>query len=305
MIGVLTQMAALMACGVAWRIFRPMAIEADTCRRSLTALVYILLLPALVLDVLWQAPLGLDSARIAVSAASGIVGTMLLAWIIYRFLLRSPGPTSAALILAASFPNATYLGLPLLEQLLGPEARSIAIQYDLFASTPLLLTLGMIIAAAYGSKSDKDSLLSGLFKVPALWAAIVAVGLNTAEVPQPVWLDEWLGMLAVGVVPLMLISLGMSLQWATWQPRTLHLLLPAIALQLLVMPFIVIAVANGIGLQGITLTGVILEAALPTMVIGLVVCDRFDLNTSLYALTVTITTALSLFTIPFWLNWAT
>jgi len=304
MLFVLTQMAALIACGVGWRLLQPMGIDADSCRRALTALVYMLLLPALVLDVLWQAPLGLDSLRISLSAASGVISCMLLAWLTYRYLIHSPATTSGALILASSFPNATYMGLPMLEQLLGPELRSVAIQYDLFACTPLVLTLGVALAAAHGGQETKHNPLRDLLRVPPLWAAIIGVALNVADVAQPLWLDQWLGQMGATVVPLMLISLGMSLQWHSWQRNTLPLLLPVIILQLAIMPLIVTLIAQGSGMTGINLTAVILEAALPSMVLGLVFCDRFGLNTGLYAVAVSVTTALSLFTIPVWLNWA-
>ena len=305
MFDVFTQMAALIACGVAWRIWRPLGIHADTSRQSLTALVYVLLLPALVLEVLWRSPLGLDSLRISATAVSAILICMGLAWLIYRYLFRQCSrPTAGALILAAAFPNATYMGLPVLEQLLGPEARSIAIQYDLFACTPVLLSIGILLAAAHGESNVKVNPFATLIRVPPLWAAILAVGLNVAGVPMPNWLDEWLGMLGIGVIPLMLISLGMSLQWSAWKRHTLPLLLPVIILQLGVMPLVATLVGQGVGLQGVTLTGTILEASLPSMVLGLVLCDRYGLHTSFYALAVTITTTISLFTIPVWFNWA-
>ncbi len=300
---VFTQMAALIACGVAWRIWRPLGIHADNSRQSLTALVYVLLLPALVLDVLWSSPLGLDSFRISITAMSATLACMGLALLVYRYGFRNCSkPTAGALILAAAFPNATYMGLPVLEQLLGPEARSIAIQYDLFACTPVLLSLGILLAANYGVHNEKAKPLATLMRVPPLWAAIIAGSLNLAGVPKPVWLNDWLGMLGIGVIPLMLISLGMSLQWSSWKRHTLPLLLPVILLQLAIMPLIATLVGNAVGLQGMTLTGVILEASLPSMVLGLVLCDRYGLHTSFYALAVTITTSISLFTIPFWFN---
>jgi predicted permease len=305
MFDVFTQMAALIACGVAWRIWRPLGIHADTSRQSLTGLVYILLLPALVLDVLWSSPLGLDSIRISITAISGILVCMALAWLIYRYLFRhSSKPTTGALILAAAFPNATYMGLPVLEQLLGPEARSIAIQYDLFACTPILLSLGILLAASYGDHNEKASPFATLIRVPPLWAAIIAVILNASGTPMPNWLDEWLGMLGIAVIPLMLISLGLSLQWSAWKRHTLPLLLPVIVLQLAVMPLVASVVGPAVGLEDMTLTGTILEAALPSMVLGLVLCDRYGLHTSFYALAVTTTTAISLITIPFWFNLA-
>jgi hypothetical protein len=302
MLQVLIQMAALILCGIGWRITRPMGIDADVARRVLTGLVYTLLLPALVLNVLWKAPLGIDSGRIAFAASGGILGAMGLAWLIYR-LTKTPKVIAGALILASAFPNATYMGLPVLEQLLGPQGRSIALQYDLFACTPLLLSLGILLAAAYGENHEQAHPLKALLKVPPLWAALLAVVLNLAGVPLPAGLEGWLNMLGVAVIPLMLISLGMSLQWSHWKNSYLPLLIPALLLQLMVMPLIVMNVAEWIGVKGDLLIGVTMEAAMPSMVLGLVLCDRYGLNTGLYAIAVTLSTALTLITLPLWHGW--
>jgi hypothetical protein len=45
---------------------------------------------------------------------------------------------------------------------------------------------------------------------------------------------------------------------------------------------------------------VVLEAAMPSMVLGIVLCDRYRLDSSLYAMTVTVSTALSIVTLPMW-----
>ena len=65
---VLFQMAGLILCGVAWRVFRPAGLQAVETRKVLTSLVYYLLLPALVLSVLWSTDLGEQSLIIAVAA---------------------------------------------------------------------------------------------------------------------------------------------------------------------------------------------------------------------------------------------
>jgi hypothetical protein len=41
------------------------------------------------------------------------------------------------------------------------------------------------------------------------------------------------------------------------------------------------------------------------MIIGLVLCDRYGLDTARYAITVTLTTAVSLLTLPLWFDWLT
>lgn len=142
MFDALIQMAALTLCGLAWRILAPGGQDAMVTRTALTGLVYYLFLPALVLLVLWRAPLGVDTFRIALVAGVGVLASLLvIGWLCH--VCRMDKATRGAAMLAAAFPNATYLGLPVLEATLGKEARSIAIQYDLFACTPLLLTVGV------------------------------------------------------------------------------------------------------------------------------------------------------------------
>jgi malate permease and related proteins len=299
---VLPQMAALIACGILWRFIKPPGMDADGVRRVITSLVYTLLLPALVLSVLWKTPLGLDTVKIASVAAAGVIAALLATRLLFR---RSAAPKSAvgALILAAAFPNVTYLGLPVLEKTFGPWARSIAIQYDLFACTPLLLTVGILIARRHGSSTESDSPLVALLKVPPLWAALAAVVLNLAGIPMPATLEGFLQTLANGVVPLMLIALGMALTWETRQLRRLPVVLPVLAIQLLGMPLFAWGLASLLGLHGEPRTAVVLEAAMPSMVLGVVICDRYGLDTSLYAATATASTALSFFTLPLWFVW--
>lgn len=299
---VLLQMAALIACGILWRFVKPPGLDADTARRVITGLVYSLLLPALVLVVLWKTSLGLDTIKIAMAAACGVIVALAATWLLFR-TSTVPKPIAGALILAAAFPNVTYLGLPVLEKTFGPWARSIAIQYDLFACTPLLLTVGILIARFHGDSSEKDNPLTALLKVPPLWAAVAAVIFNLSNIPLPVGLEGFLQTLANGVVPLMLIALGMALTWETRQLHRLPLVVPVLAIQLFMMPLLVWGVATTLGLHGELLTAVVLEAAMPSMVLGVVLCDRYGLDTGLYATVVTATTMLSLFTLPLWFQW--
>lgn len=292
-------MAALIACGVAWRYLTPLGVDLATSRQVLTSLVYVLFLPALVLDVLWQTPLGLDSLRIALLAMAGIIAGLLLSAITYR-LLRAPPALAGALILASAFPNVTYLGLPVLEATLGSWARSIAIQYDLFASTPLLLTVGALVASRYGASPAGHRFAKTLIAVPPLWAAMAAVALNVLETPQPAAVHDWLHMLGGAVVPLMLLALGMSLRVSSLRNTPLTLLLPVVAIQLIAMPALVWRLAAATGMETPMVVAVVLEAAMPSMVLGLVFCDRYRLDTGAYAMAVTLTTLLSLLTLPAW-----
>jgi len=46
-----------------------------------------------------------------------------------------------------------------------------------------------------------------------------------------------------------------------------------------------------------------LVAAMPTMVFGIVICERYKLDSELYAAAVTLTTIVSLITLPLWFNY--
>jgi predicted permease len=304
MLDVLLSMAGLIVCGVAWRWLRPAGLDPLQTRKVLTSLVYYLLLPALVLSVLWKVDLGTGSLYIALAAAGGVIAGLILGALSCR-VCRNSAAETGAVILASAFPNATYMGLPVLEATFGPWARSVAIQYDLFACTPLLFTVGILIAARFGSgQSEKRAAwYDDLIRIPALWAAVVAIALNLLEVPRPEAIHNLLSLLERGVVPLMLISLGLSLEWQASRWKLLPALIPVVIISLLLLPAFVLLIANGLGMDGELRAAVVMEAAMPSMVIGLVICDRFNLNVSLYAAAVTVTTVFSLFTLPMWYAW--
>ena len=291
--------AFLIVSGVLWRMFKPFGSDADQMRQSLTSLVYVFLLPALVLLVLWRAPLGLDAVRLAFISASCIFAGLTMAWLWFRWQ-RTSSKTLGTVLLAAGWGNFTYLGLPVLEGALGPWARAVAIQFDLFAATPLLLSLGIILASRYGDKAAPDSITRELLKVPPIWAALAGITLNYLQVPMGAWLQQLLEMLAAGVIPLMLFSTGLALRWVSgWQNR-LSSVLPVITIRLLIVPVFVLALAAILGLGNDLRTAVVLEAAMPSMVLGLVICDRFGLDTRLYAEIVVISTAIAAVTLPLW-----
>lgn len=303
MLEVIFQMAGLIICGVGWRLLQPAGLAAIQTRTVLTSLVYYLLLPALVLSVLWKAELGETSVIIAIAGAVGIFAGLAIGFLSCR-LCKNSSAEAGAVILAVTFPNATYMGLPVLEATFGPWARSVAIQYDLFACTPLLFTIGVLVAARLGASDENNgAIYRGLLRIPAMWAAVLAVVLNVGNVPMPSVLDGLLGLLERGVVPLMLFSLGLSLEWSRSRWRLLPSLVPVVVVRLFLIPVIVMLVASSLGITGELRAAVVMEAAMPSMVIGLVLCDRFKLDVSLYAAAVTLTTALSLVTLPLWYGW--
>ncbi len=307
MFAILLGMAAIIVVGLLWRILLG-AEKAESVRGHLVRAVYDIFLPALVLHVMWQAEVDLNSIRLPLVSSLAILLSLLAASLIYAGGKWLPGnvtqkrKAAGALLLASSFGNFTYLGLPVLTQTFGPWAQSVAIYFDLFASTPLLFTVGILVASHFSHATKAAHVGIELIRVPALWAAIAGVLASMSQIPMPIWLDETLGVLGAAVVPLMLLSIGMALRWQSGWAQRVPMLLPMVVIQLVFMPLVVWGACIGVGMPENLLAPAIIEGAMPTMVLGLVICDRFKLDTSLYAEAVTVTTVLSLLTLPLWLK---
>ena len=305
------KMLLFISAGILWQKLNFSRFPANLTRKIISTSVLFVLLPCLVLIVIWKASLSFDSIRISISAMTAVLSCTFLAWALTRTLHMSR-PVAGTLILVAAFPNATYMGLPVLTSLFGVSAQGIALQFDLFACLPLLLTLGIGIARHYGSPDSSNTLNQvslqvpehdkafSLFRLPPIWAAALAVILNLTHVPVPHIIETVLSFIGGLVIPLMLFAIGLSLNWRTLSWPILKTLMPFVLLQIIVMPLVVWPTAYLLGLSGDTLAAVVIEGAMPVMLLGIVITDRFNLDRSLYASAVTFTTLGSLALIPAW-----
>lgn len=281
-------------------MLRPAGLTAEQTRLVLTTVVYYLLLPAMVLDVLWTADIGLQSFQYTILGVGCIVFAMLGIWIVGT-LFKFEDKRLGAMILAAAFPNVTYLGLPVLEQTFGSWARSVVIQMDLFATAPFLFTIGIMVVRHYGEDTaEKRKSVISFLNAPPFWAAGIAVILNLNGLVAPVWFAGALQKLSAAVVPLMLFSLGLALNWKAVTGRNIPYVMPVILIKMLLMPLFAIVLVSYLPMEGKYKAAAVLDMAMPSMVLGVVFCDRYRLDSALYAMTVTVTTALSLMTLPFW-----
>jgi len=221
-------------------------------------------------------------------------------WFIYR-RFNTSNATLGAILLAGSLTNATYQGLPILSDQLGALGTAIAVQYDFFAQTPLLLTLGILMAKTLGHhEGSPESWYSSLIKVPALWAALIGLYLNQAAVPVSEPFIGWLETLSQPVIPLMLLSIGLGLRLESIRFKDLPFLAPVVIAKLFLLPATMIVVAHGLGLSDEIILGLTLEAAMSSIVIAIIVSDRYHLDSHKFIEIVTITLLLSLFTLPLW-----
>lgn len=297
----LLQMTVLMLLGASWNRFSPNRLHSGQARSVLTTTVYYFFLPAMVLLELWQAKLGTQSLKFSAVGCSSIIVATVLTTVLVKWL-RLRRAQAGAIVLAAAFPNVTYLGLPVLEHTFGSAARAVVIQMDLFAAAPLVFSLGIGIARHFGHSDAEDQRQSWLsfFNTPPFWAMLLAVILNQVQFGLPPALRGLLTTMSAAVAPLMIFSLGLALSWRGIRWQHLPYMGLIVLIKLLAQPSWAWLMTDWIDLAQEWRAATVMDIAMPSMVLGIVFCDRYHLDSALYAATVTVTTAISLLTLPVW-----
>ena len=256
-------------------------------------------LPALAFGLVATARV--DRSFFAVPLTAGLVTLIGLAAgaAVYRGLpwfRATPRGAVGVLLLSAAFGNVTYLGLPVITETLGAEYGYIAILYDLLATTPVLLTVGMLTAARFGSGREVSLAASfrRVLRLPPLWG--VVAGIVSHSLPLPKVVLDAAQLMGKAVIPVMIFTVGLALDFR--DIRRLPVALPALAVKLLFAPVLAWFVARAVGRGGDVLTAVVIEGAMPVMVLSLVLADEFELDVQLAATCIAASTVLSFFTLP-------
>jgi hypothetical protein len=291
----------IILAGVACRRFRINSIDADSLRQGINAMVLNIFLPALCIKTLYTSSIDIETILIPATAIVTTLSTLAIAVMVYTLLGRimhlSP-QEKGVLVISAAFGNVTYLGLPVLTGLYGPGAAKYALFYDLLATTPVLWLAGASLASRYGEnrKMNLRESVMAIISLPPIWGIACGIVLKLAGIPLPAFFLKALDMLGGLVVPLMIFSIGLALTL----PRVSHAyaIIPAVIIKMVVSPFISFTTAQSLGLQGQALSSSLLEGAMPTMVLSLLIAARFRLDIALSAFVIVVTTVLSFFTLP-------
>jgi len=258
-------------------------------------------LPALAFGLVATAKVDRSFLTVPLTAALVTLAGLAAAAALYLGLpwFRSaPRAAVGVLLLSAAFGNVTYLGLPVITETLGERYGYIAILYDLLATTPVLLTVGMLTAARFGS--GKSFSLAASFRrvlqLPPLWGVAAGVTVNVASVPLPGPVLDAAQLMGRAVIPVMIFTVGLALDFRDL--RRLPVALPALTLKLILAPVLAWLIARAVGVTGEVLQAVVIEGAMPVMVLSLVIADEFELDVPLAATCIAVSTVASFFTLP-------
>lgn len=271
---------------------------------SLNAFVIHVSLPALIFE---QIPALLARENFGLE----IFVPVSMAWILFALsyfvfsqlgaLLRWNRKSVGAVILTAGLANTSFVGFPLLEALIGPEALPIGLLVDQPGSFLVVSTLGIWVAASYSGRSVRASEIARrIVLFPPFVALVLATIWSLFGTPLQELVAPSFAKLASTLVPLALFAVGFQLEARhDVLRRRWRELAWGLSFKLLVAPLIfAVLYLVLLGQSGLEVRVTILEAAMAPMITSAVVAADFDLDVEIANLMVGVGIPLSLLSVP-------
>jgi predicted permease len=217
---------------------------------------------------------------------------VLVGWGLAR-LFRFERKLESAFILSVALINAGNYGLPLNEFAFGEAGLQRAVVFYVMTAVSCN-TLGVYLASR-GTASVRQSLLNVL-KVPLPYATALGFFVNVQGIALPLPVERAVGLLGQAAVPIMLTILGLQLSRTSVKGRIGPILL-ATATRLGVAPLIAFPLVGLLGLSGLARQVSIIEASMPTAVMGGVLATEFGGDAEFTTAVILISTLVSLLTL--------
>ncbi len=210
--------------------------------------------------------------------------------------------------LVAAFPNAGFMGVPLLAALLGPNAVATvmaAILVDMVLTSSLCIALSRLDGAqgqGMGAVLDAGrKALSGVLTNPMAWSILLGAAASAVEFRFPVPVEKTVWLLADAASPVALFTIGAVLARSQMQanhPMPLSDYVPVALMKLFLHPLLVLGVGMGamqlgVPLQPAALTVMVLIACLPSASNVSLLAERFGADNGRIARIILVSTAAS------------
>ncbi len=210
--------------------------------------------------------------------------------------------------LVAAFPNAGFMGVPLLAALLGPNAVATvmaAILVDMVLTSSLCIALSRLDGAqGQGVSAMLDAgrkALTGVLTNPMAWSILLGAVASAVQFRFPVPVEKTVWLLADAASPVALFTIGAVLARSQMQanhPMPLSDYVPVALMKLFLHPLLVLGVGLGamqlgVPLQPAALTVLVLIACLPSASNVSLLAERFGADNGRIARIILVSTAAS------------
>jgi hypothetical protein len=190
--------------------------------------------------------------------------------------------------------NSGFLGYPVVLGVFGGDGLLRAIFYDM-GSMILFIAFGIFFSVIFTKKYS--SILKKALLFPPLWAVALGLLLNFINLDIGFLLSNTLTYLSGAAIPLIMISLGLSIEFKGIK-ENIEAVFSVSIIKLLTAPLLAFLILSIVGLGGLERQVTIIEAAMPSAMLSLVLAITYDLDIKTTAACIFATTVLSLATIP-------
>lgn len=255
-------------------------VAGERTASRLNAYVINVALPSLILYELPKLSFDATVLLPVVVSWSVMAATALGVLLASRLWSLSRGVTGC-LLLMLPLGNTGFVGIPLIQALVGDAGIGYAILYDQFGTFLALNTLGIAIAVGFsGGQSSAGYIVGRILRFPPFISLLLAFALLWWEYPP--WLSQVLAWLAWTLVPVVMVAVGIS--WhLKLDPADLTIFAAALATLLVFKPAAALLVSTLMGGEGIAHRVVVLEAGMPAMISAGVLAMRYALAPRLAA----------------------
>ena len=194
------------------------------------------------------------------------------------------------LMIASAMMNTGFVGYPITLGVFGNEGLINAIFFDLSTSI-IFVVYGMVLVSQFGG-DRKEVVKSGLSFMP-LWAVIFGLIFNIGHIQYGYVLNSALTYLANSTVPLIMISLGLTIDFKGIKDYLSDSLVVS-AIRLVIAPIIVFVALSALNVTGLIFKVAVLESGMSTAMTALVLSITYGLDNKLMSSCIFIDILLSL-----------
>lgn len=266
--------------------------------KPLLTLYLYFLSPAIILDTLATAEISFDD--VYKTLAFSLLNLVLLwgmANLIGKLLKLAP-PEAAGLTLISTFTNSVNYGLPLVLLAFGQLGLDKASVY-VIAQMVIVNTIGIYFAAR--SQFSVRSAIQSVFSLPAIYAAILAIGLRAFGLHLPHEIELGVSMVAGAYSPVVLCILGAQMVRvrAAQSERNVELAFwTGLTVRLLLAPLLAVIVLMMLNINGTLFSVLLILASMPVAVNSVVLAERFGSSPALVSRCIVWTTLASFLMLP-------
>lgn len=278
--------------GVGYGLAKWKILTQDMLPKLSTLLLYVVC-PAIIIDC-FQVERSPQLDRQLLVAGVALVGTYVLNMVLAQLCFRrQPGDTRGVLRFAAIYGNTGFMGLPLIQSVLGDEAMMFTV-VSVGVFNVACWTHGAACIGGREQISVRKAVLN-----PGVLSFLVALGLFLAQVRLPWPVGDAVSDLADLNTPLAMLVIGAQMAGSDLREAFGNARLYLVSfLKLVAVPVLTMLVLLPFHLNGMMFMTLVILSGCPTAGVSSLFCQLFGKDSTLAAQQVTLSTLLCMITLP-------